>query len=95
MKDLNSIIKKIQITEKGTALTEKNGKYFFRVDPSANKIEIKQAVEKFFKVSVAQVNTMKYAGKMKSGNRSARLGRKSDWKRAVVTLKEGSKIEMT
>jgi large subunit ribosomal protein L23 len=94
MKDLNSIIKKIQITEKGTALTEKNNKYFFRVDPAANKIEIKQAVEKFFKVSVAQVNTMRYTGKMKR-NRSWRMGRKTDWKRAVVTLKEGSKIEMT
>jgi large subunit ribosomal protein L23 len=88
-------IKKIQITEKGTALAEKGKqpKYLFRVEPSANKLQIKQAVEKFFNVKVAKVNTMNYLGKKKR-LRTARYGKKADWKRAVVTLKEGNKIEV-
>jgi large subunit ribosomal protein L23 len=94
MKYPGSIIKKIQITEKGTALSEKENKYLFRVDPAANKMEIKQAVEKYFKVAVSKVNTMRYMGKMKK-NRASRYGRTSSWKRAVVTLKEGSKIDLS
>ena len=94
MKYPGSIIKKVMITEKGTVLSEKENKYLFRVDPSANKLEIKQAVEKYFKVSVSKVNTMRYMGKRRR-QRTAHYGRTSDWKRAVVTLKEGNKIELT
>jgi len=94
MKNTASLIKKIQVTEKATALSEKQNKYFFRVDPAANKMEIRDAVEKLFKVSVASVNTMRYMGKMKR-NRASRYGQRPDWKRAVVTLKEGNKIELT
>ena len=98
MKNPDSIvdfITRIQITEKGTALAEKGkqAKYLFRADPSANKLQIKAAVEKFFNVKVAKVNTMNYMGKRKR-LRSLRYGRTASWKRAVVTLKEGNKIEM-
>jgi len=89
-----TIIKKVQITEKGTGLSEKENKYLFRVDPAANKLEIKQAVEKYFNVAVSKVNTMRYMGKLKK-NRASRFGRKPDWKRAIVTLKEGSKIDLS
>lgn len=92
MKQASTIIHSIQITEKGSTLGEQ-GKYFFKVNPSANKMEVKRAVEEMFKVPVAKVNTMNYLGKLKR-ERTARYGRKSDWKRAIVTLKEGSRIEL-
>jgi large subunit ribosomal protein L23 len=93
MKDLDTIIREMQVTEKGTGLKEKQNKYIFRVHPEANKIEIKRAVEKMFKVTVTRVNTMNYLGKEKRSRRMG-YGKKSDWKRAVVTLKAGSKIEL-
>lgn len=89
--DSRSIIKKLQVTEKGTALQEKN-QYYFKVDPRANKIQIRKAVEELFGVKVARVNTMRYEGKLKR-ERSTRYGRRANWKRAVVTLREG-KIEL-
>ena len=94
MKNPHSIIKKMLLTEKGTRLTEKENKYLFRVDGSANKIEIKQAVEKQFGVKVAKVNTMNRPGKNKR-LRTMTYGKTSEWKRAVVTLKPGEKIELT
>jgi len=93
MKHAGEILKGLQLTEKGTALSETGNKYFFRVDRGSNKIEIKRAVEEAFGVKVAKVNTMCYAGKRKR-ERTVRYGRRSDWKRAVVTLAEG-KIELT
>ncbi len=60
MKRPESIIKEVQVTEKGTELTDKANQYFFRVDRDANKIEIKQAVETLFNVKVRAVNTMRY-----------------------------------
>jgi large subunit ribosomal protein L23 len=92
MKAPEMIIKKVQLTEKGVALTEKANKYFLEVARDANKIEIKKAVEKLFNVKVAKVNTMNYEGKKKR-SRSFRYGKRPDWKRAVVTLQEGYKIE--
>lgn len=94
MKHSSSIIMRMHLTEKGTKLTEKENKYFFRVAPMANKIEIKRAVEELFNVSVANVNTMNYRGKKKR-ERTVSYGRKANWKRAVVTLKEGSTIDLT
>jgi len=94
MRETDVIIKRIQLTEKGTALTEAQNKYLFEVSPAANKMEIKAAVEKAFGVSVAAVNTMNYRGKRKR-ERSMQYGRRAAWKRAVVTLEEGSKIDMT
>ena len=93
MKDSRSIIKKIQVTEKGTLLAEAN-KYLFEVAPSSNKVEIKRAVESLFDVKVTQVNTMNYDGKKKR-QRTAKYGKRSDWKRAVVTLADGNRIDMT
>ena len=94
MKDPGQIIKEIRVTEKGTALTESARKYFFRVDPRANKQEIKKAVEQLFNVKVVKVNTMRYLGKKKR-ERMLQYGRRPDWKRAVVTLAEGSHIDLT
>ena len=93
MKDSRSIIRKIQVTEKGTLLAEAN-KYLFEVSPDSNKVEIRRAVESLFDVKVTQVNTMNYIGKRKR-QRTAKYGKRSDWKRAVVTLAEGNRIDMT
>ena len=92
MKGDATIIRRVQLTEKSTGLAETQGKYFFDVHPKANKVEIKQAVEALFGVSVKDVNTMNYMGKKKR-QRSIQYGRRSDWKRAVVTLKAGERIE--
>lgn len=68
------------------------GKYTFRVPLAATKIQIRQAVEQIFKVKVQAVNTMRYEGKLKRMGRTQ--GRRSDWKKAVVTLKPGEAIEL-
>jgi large subunit ribosomal protein L23 len=94
MKEPSDIILEKQVTEKGTRLAEGQRKYIFRVARGANKIEIRRAVEKLFNVAVTGVNTMNYRGKPKR-ERSMRYGRRPDWKRAVVTLKEGQSIEAT
>ena len=79
------------VTENSTALMEQ-GKYTFRVPLAATKIQIRQAVEQIFKVKVQAVNTMRYEGKLKRMGRTQ--GRRSDWKKAVVTLKPGEAIEL-
>jgi len=91
MRDIRNIIKSPVITEKASGKTETEGKYSFEVDRRANKIEIKKAVETAFKVSVTQVNTVSMRGK----NKRVRwqIGKTPDWKKAVVTLKKGEKIE--
>ena len=63
----------------------------FKVRPDANKIEVKQAVETLFKVKVVQVRMARYLGKMRRIGKN--MGRRSDWKKAYVTLKEGDKID--
>jgi len=94
MKEPTQIIANIRLTEKASLLGERNNQYVFRVATDANKIEIKQAIEKLFGKKVARVNTAQYAGKKKR-ERRADFGRKSHWKKAVVTLAEGEKIELT
>ena len=89
--DIYQIIKRPLVTEKTTLAKEAN-KYHFEVDRRANKIEIGQAVEKLFKVKVLNVRTMNIAGKKKRVGRI--LGRKRDWKKAIVTLAPGSTIEI-
>ena len=91
MKDPRDILKKPVVTEKSTSLLQDN-KYTFVVDPRANKTEIKQAVEKTFKVKVEKVNTMNVKGKIKRVRRIP--GRTPDTKKAIVTLKKGDKIEI-
>lgn len=91
MKTGLSAVRGLHITEKGTLLAGQN-KYLFKVDPTANKLEIKKAIEEFFKVKVVKVNTMNYDGK-KRRQRTAHSGKTPDWKRAVVMLKDGDKID--
>jgi large subunit ribosomal protein L23 len=93
MKNPGAVIRSIQLTEKGSELSETQNKYLFKVAPGANKMEIKQAVEDLFNVSVVAVNTMNYRGKRKR-ERTIRYGKRADWTRAVVTLKEGSRIDL-
>jgi len=87
------IIQTASLTEKSSLLGEKLNKYVFRVSPRANKIQIKQAVERLFQKKVVDVNTCNYAGKKKR-ERRADFGRKAHWKKAIVTLKEGDKIDL-
>jgi large subunit ribosomal protein L23 len=94
MKKSRLVLKKIQITEKSTRLAEKENKYFFLVDPDANKMDVKRAVEELYKVAVTKVNTVNYRGKKKR-ERTMTYGRTAAWKRAVVTLDKGNKIELT
>ena len=63
MKNIHSVIQALHVTEKGTRLTEGENKYLLKVDPGANKIDIRQAVETLFKVHVIKINTMNYVGK--------------------------------
>jgi large subunit ribosomal protein L23 len=93
MNDIFDIIQTASLTEKSSLLSEKQNKYVFRVNPKANKIQIKQAVEKLFNKKVIDVNTCNYAGKKKR-ERRADFGRKAHWKKAIVTLKEGDKIDL-
>ena len=79
-------------TEKGTDLLPLN-KYIFLVDMKANKFQIKEAIEQIYKVKVTKVNTTVVSGKTKRVR--YKLGRTADWKKAIVTLKEGYKIEVT
>ena len=93
MNEHYDLIQTVQLTEKASLLSEKLNKYVFRVSPRANKIQIKQAIEKLFGKKVTRVNTCNYAGKITRG-RGATYGTKSDWKKAIVTLKAGEKIEL-
>jgi large subunit ribosomal protein L23 len=88
------IIKPI-VTEKMTQLGEKLNRYGFRVDKRANKIEIKQAVEALYNVTVIDVNTMIVAPKKRSRYTKTRFieGRKPSWKKAIVTVKDGEQID--
>jgi large subunit ribosomal protein L23 len=87
------IIQRGSLTEKSTLLSEKQNKYVFHVSPRANKIQIRKAIEKLFQKEVVDVNTCNYAGKKKR-ERRADFGRKPHWKKAIVTLKEGEKIDL-
>lgn len=86
-------IHSVILTEKATLLSEKHNQYVFRVSPKANKLQIKRAIEQLFKKTVVDVNTANFAGKKKR-ERTAQLGRRAHWKKAVVTLKEGDKIDL-
>ncbi|MEP6709246.1 MAG: 50S ribosomal protein L23 [Verrucomicrobiota bacterium] len=92
MNEPYDLIQTVQLTEKASFLSEKLNKYVFRVNPRANKVQIKQAIELLFKKKVVAVNTSNYAGKLKRVR--GPLGRKPHWKKAIVTLKEGEKIDL-
>lgn len=92
MRPAYEIIEAPLITEKSVAGSE-HGKYTFRVAITANKIEIAQAIEEVFNVKVDSVNTMHVKGKKKKVGRHPE-GKSADWKKAIVTLKPGNKIEI-
>jgi len=89
MRNPHEVLIKPLVTEKSTDLMQDN-KFTFKVDPKANKIEIKNAVQSIFNVNVVEVRTMNVSGKLKKQGRS--VGYSSDWKKAIVTLKQGQKI---
>ena len=90
--ELHQVIRKMLLTEKRNLDREAANKYHFEVDRRANKVEIGQAVEKLFKVKVTEVRVIHVLGKKKRMGRV--MGKKSDWKKAIVTLAEGSRIEV-
>ena len=92
-KEINvyEVLRRPLVTEKGTHLQEKN-KYLFEVAINANKPQVKQAIEKAFNVSVKSVNLMTVVGKKKRYGRA--ITQRPDWKKAVVTLKEGDSIQI-
>ena len=83
------------VTEKANLVTEKSGRYSFRVSPDANKYQIKSLVEKLYDVKVVSVNTMNYSGKRKQRYTKSVLlrGKVAAFKKAVVTLAEGQTID--
>jgi large subunit ribosomal protein L23 len=91
---MNILIRPI-VTEKMERLSDKLNQYGFLVEKSANKLQIKKAVEELYGVTVESINTIRYAGKLKSRyTRSGFLsGRTNSTKKAIVTLKEGEKID--
>jgi large subunit ribosomal protein L23 len=93
MNDPRKLIQNIRLSEKASLLGEKHNQYVFRVDPRANKIQIKQAIEQIFGKRVVRVNTAQYAGKKKR-ERRADFGRRPHWKKAIITLAEGEKIDL-
>ncbi|TMQ52801.1 MAG: 50S ribosomal protein L23 [Candidatus Eisenbacteria bacterium] len=92
MKDPRSVVRRALITEKGTGLRERLNQYHFEVRRDANKIDIKRAVEAIFSVKVDSVRTQQNHGKVRRQGRF--VGRRSDWKKAIVTLKPDQKIEL-
>jgi large subunit ribosomal protein L23 len=93
MNEPTNLIQNIRLTEKASLLGDKNNQYVFRVDPRANKLQIKQAIEDIFGKKVVRVNTCQYAGKKKR-ERRADFGRRVHWKKAIVTLAKGEKIDL-
>jgi large subunit ribosomal protein L23 len=91
--DPRDIILEPIVSEKSYALLDE-GAYTFKVHPDANKIEIRQAVESIFGVTVAKVNTINRKGKRKRNRRTMTHGKRPDTKRAVVTLVEGDAIDL-
>lgn len=89
--NIYDVIKKPLVTEKTTIEKDAKNIISFVVDRNANKIEIKEAVEKLFKVEVSAVNTVNMAGKLKRVGRN--FGKRSNWKKAYVTLEEGSNVD--
>ena len=96
----SSIILRPILSEKGTLMGETQNKYVFQVEKQSNKLEIKQAIENKFKVKIKKVATLNMKGKKKNmtirsnGNILRTNGSRSSWKKAIVTLEEGSSIDI-
>ncbi len=99
--DINKVIIGPLLTEKGSVLTQSFNKYLFRVEKASNKIEIKKAVESKFNVKVKKVSVINVKGKLKSmsvkssGRTIRTQGKKSSWKKAIVTLQKDNTIDLT
>jgi large subunit ribosomal protein L23 len=91
MKGPHDVIQAPLISEKGSLLAESTQQVLFKVRPDANKIEVKKAVETLFKVKVVKIRMARYLGKIRRVGRS--MGRRPQWKKAYVTLREGDKID--
>jgi large subunit ribosomal protein L23 len=89
--ELYEVIKKPLVTEKATLQKEKNNQICLRVDRRANKVEIRQAVERLFKTQVIEVKTLNILGKKRRVGK--KQGKRSDWKKAIVRLAPGKSIE--
>lgn len=89
--DVYGVIRAPLITEKGTMVAERSNQVVFKVDRRANKVEIRRAVETMFKVKVVEVRTINVLGKTRRVGRA--MGRRSDWKKAYVTLAQGQRID--
>jgi large subunit ribosomal protein L23 len=87
------IIRNVRLTEKAALLSEGLNKYVFEVAPHANKIEIRKAIEELFGKRVISVNTSHCAGKQRR-KRTAHAGRTANWKKAIVTLAAGERLEL-
>jgi large subunit ribosomal protein L23 len=88
------VVKTVRLTEKGTRQAEKSNQYTVVADRRANKTQIRHAVQELFKVKVTKINTLNMHGKARR-QRTTQAGRTPDWKKAIVTLKEGDKIVLT
>ena len=88
------VVKTVRLTEKGTVLSAKFNKYTVVADRRASKVQIRQAVEQLFNVKVLKVNTQRVDGKARRQSTAA-AGRDQNWKKAIVTLKDGDKIQLT
>ena len=92
MKNPHDVVRRALITEKGTRMRETGNRFLFEVNPEANKLEIKDAVERIFDVSVEKVRTQNILGKLKRMGKN--VGRRPAWKKAIVTLREGDNIDL-
>ena len=90
--DIYQVVIKPLVTEKGTMMLSEGNWVTFRVHPNANKIEVREAIQKIFSVSVLQVNTQIVRGKRRRFGKT--MGQSKAWKKAMVRLKEGDKIEI-
>ena len=88
------IIKTVRLTEKGTRQGENYNQYTVMADRRANKQQIRQAVQELFKVNVTKINTLNVRGKYRR-QRTTQAGQAPDWKKAIVTLRDGQKIVLT
>ena len=93
MKDIYQVIKNVRLSEKASLLQERNNEVVFEVDPAANKLEIKQAVETIFDKKVVAVRTANYDGKLRR-KRRADEGRTASYKKAIVRLADGESIDL-
>ncbi len=94
MNEPYDLIQTVQLTEKASLLGEKLNKYVFRVNPRANKIQIKHAIEDIFGVKVTNVNTLTRKGKRKQNRKTGTWGQRVGQKRAIVSLADGDRIEI-